>query len=104
MVPQPKCRYSFLFSEFLIIGPVPVVQQLSVVLTSHIFPKRSNGLEIRVIGSGRRSVSEGDPPKAPQGLGLRVLWLRPPSAVSLRERLIRTLWEVAPVRFATFVT
>ena len=24
MVPQPKCRYSFLFSEFLIIGPVPV--------------------------------------------------------------------------------
>ena len=25
MVPQPKCRYSFLFSEFLIIGPVPVV-------------------------------------------------------------------------------
>ena len=25
MVPQPKCRYSFLFSEFLIIGSVPVV-------------------------------------------------------------------------------
>ena len=25
MVPQPKCRYIFLFSEFLIIGPVPVV-------------------------------------------------------------------------------
>ena len=24
MVPQPKCRYSFLFSEFLIDGPVPV--------------------------------------------------------------------------------
>ena len=24
MVPQTKCRYSFLFSKFLIIGPVPV--------------------------------------------------------------------------------
>ena len=25
VVPQPKCRYSFLFSEFLTIGPVPVL-------------------------------------------------------------------------------
>ena len=31
MVPQQKCRYSFLFSEFLIVGPVPVEVYVEII-------------------------------------------------------------------------
>ena len=43
MVPQPKCRYSFLFSDFLNVGPVPV----GAVITVEEFAKSGSGLFVK---------------------------------------------------------